>query len=85
MIVRVRSNDWPSICGVFTSDDFRRGRFSFTLNFFLPCFLTQKYQMRIPIMLNAAIDPITDPATTPGCFAGVSPAALEAVADADFV
>lgn len=55
------------------------------MNFFLSCFLTQKYQMRIPIMLNAATDPITDPATTPSCVAGVpSPAALEAVADADF-
>lgn len=37
----------------------------------------------MPIILKAAIDPMTDPATTPGCFAGVSPAAaVEETVDA---
>jgi len=40
----------------------------------------------MPIILKAAIDPMTDPATTPGCFAGVSPAAaVEETADAEDV
>lgn len=66
IMVRVRSIDWLSKCGVLGLEDFLRRKLILALNLFPPFFLTHRNHKSILIIPKAAAEPITAPATCPG-------------------